>query len=206
MRSLSRSAGKGKLKVDVEDASGRVTSVTVNLADSVAVLRREVDRDDKKATLFYNGRAVQNEQKTFASLEVLNGGFFQFRGKRRHHADGESSESDSDTSRHRRSRKAEEMALVLAQLQRQVEQAQAQQAREKELERRLKKAEAELVEARQKNQTAVERIDELESALSRNQALLRRAVEMGRAVFVETGASPVSRGRWHPMDSLSQTK
>jgi hypothetical protein len=155
---------------DVEGVDGIVEKKEVNFDEPVSGLRNAVT-NEPSAQLYYNGRLILNENRTFRDMEASqHGGHFQFRFP----IHGERGGGVDRDLLVQRQRATESLQLAVIDLQRQLEASKASQNAERQLSVRLMNTERELADMHQRYQNSLTRIQELEDAIDRQQLLLQR--------------------------------
>lgn len=155
---------------DIEGVDGMVERKEFNFDEPISGIRRLV-ANDAAAQLFYNGRVIMNENRTFRDIEASpHGGHFQLRFPS-HDRGGFGRDHDLIA---QRQRATEGLQLAVVDLQRQLESSKASQNAEKQLSLRLMNVERELDDVQLRYQNALGRIRELEDTIDRQQSLLHR--------------------------------
>ncbi|CUG86818.1 membrane-associated protein, putative [Bodo saltans] len=157
---------------DVEGVDGMVARHEFNFDEPISGIRRVVS-NDPAAQIFYNGRMITNENRTFRDIEASpHGGHFQLRYPQSH--GGERRHGTDHDLLIQRQRATESLQFAVVDLQRQLEASKASQNAEKQLSLRLMDSERELDEMHLRYENALSRIRELEDTIDRQQSLMQR--------------------------------
>jgi hypothetical protein len=171
------------ISIDLEGVDGHVQRVDIDADEPVSTLRSLADAD-RHCSIFFNGRMIKNESRTFTDIDAANGSHFQFRNQ------GLSSERSLDPSQkdlaNARSRVTESLQSQILELQQQLDAARIGHERERMLTTRIADLEREVEDTHRRYQGALERIRELESTVERQYRLLKRSLD----VAVEPSTTP----------------